>query len=58
MASSTGKKGGKKIGRNKSKSDRYRLEGKREKNKEVKKLRYELKMEKSKERRLEKEGGD
>ena len=37
MGSSTGKKGGKKIGRDKVKCAKYRASGKREKNKERRK---------------------
>lgn len=55
MSSSTGKKGGKKIGRNKSKCERYRLEGRRGKNKELKRNRYAQKMEKATQRRLKRE---
>ena len=55
MSSSTGKKGDKKHGRNAAKCLRYKLEGRRGKNKELKKLRYELKMERFKKRKLERE---
>ena len=55
MPSSTGKKGQRKIGRNSAKCGRYAMEGRREKNKELKKMRYELKMEKAKKRRLTRE---
>ena len=55
MGSSQGKKGGKKIGRNKKKCERYRAEGRRKKNKELKILRRELKFEKAKDRRLKRE---
>ena len=47
--------GGKKVGRNKQKCERYQTAHTREKNKETKKLRYELKMENSKERKLKRE---
>ena len=47
--------GGKKVGRNKQKCERYKLANKRERNKEAKKLRYEIKMEKSKARKLKRE---
>ena len=52
MGSSTGKKGGKKIGRDKDKCARYRASGKREKNKE-RRIRKEAKKQgRLKERRL------
>jgi len=41
-----------KIGRNKKKCEVYKKEGKREKNKKMKQLRYELKMEKAKQRKI------
>ncbi len=44
--------GSKKIGRDKKKCERYKLARTREKNKERKKLRYEIKMEKTKARKL------
>ena len=47
--------GGKKVGRNKQKCERYKTAHTREKNKETKKLRYEIKMEKSKAHKLKRE---
>ena len=47
--------GGKKVGRDKQKCERYKLAKTREKNKEKKKFRYEMKIEKAKTRKLQKE---
>jgi hypothetical protein len=44
--------GQRKLGRNKKKCEQYKAENTRKNNKEKKKLRYELKMEKSAERKL------
>jgi len=45
----------KKAGRNKKKCEQYKLSHRREKNKEAKKLRYEMKMEKAKQRKLKRQ---
>jgi hypothetical protein len=47
--------GSRKIGRNKKKCERYRLEGRREKNKRRKQLRLQKKYAKNKARREKKE---
>ena len=49
--SSSGKKGGRKIGRNRIKCDRYRLSGRREKNKAGQAAKREKKFAKRREKR-------